>query len=198
MSRTPYTTRWNHPPSGPKRTRPPASFGLYSAIGAAALIGLAYVALTVAHPKGAQTATSPNAATAHVQPCQANNSPRINLNTKLRIEVCTQGKAYAKAQVLAKFGTDGDKQFGCLDKLWTNESAWSPWAINTDSGAYGIAQILPSVQGHPSGTNIGNDSDLRVAENQIDWGLNYISRRADYGSPCKAWSLWQSRSPHWY
>jgi hypothetical protein len=33
---------------------------------------------------------------------------------------------------------------------------------------------------------------------QIKWGLNYIKGRSDYGSPSKAWDLWQSRSPHWY
>ena len=31
---------------------------------------------------------------------------------------------------------------------------------------------------------------------QIVWGLGYI--RSAYGSPCAAWSAWQSRSPHWY
>jgi hypothetical protein len=31
---------------------------------------------------------------------------------------------------------------------------------------------------------------------QIKWGLEYI--KSSYGSPCNAWSSWQSRSPHWY
>jgi hypothetical protein len=31
---------------------------------------------------------------------------------------------------------------------------------------------------------------------QITWGLGYIKSR--YGTPCGAWSAWQSRSPHWY
>jgi hypothetical protein len=31
---------------------------------------------------------------------------------------------------------------------------------------------------------------------QISWGLSYL--RAKYGSPCGAYTRWQSRSPHWY
>ena len=31
---------------------------------------------------------------------------------------------------------------------------------------------------------------------QITWGLGYIKGR--YGTPCSAWAMWQSRSPHWY
>ena len=31
---------------------------------------------------------------------------------------------------------------------------------------------------------------------QIRWGLQYI--KSSYGTPCGAWSAWQSRSPHWY
>ena len=34
------------------------------------------------------------------------------------------------------------------------------------------------------------------ATTQVDWGLSYIS--GVYGSPCNAWSKWNSRSPHWY
>lgn len=86
-------------------------------------------------------------------------------------------------------------ELACLDKLWTGESGWNPWAYNpedTDGGnAYGIPQALNRLHGYPY--KFGD------WKKQVDWGVNYINKRHDYkGSPCRAWSLWQSRSPHWY
>ena len=59
------------------------------------------------------------------------------------------------------------------------------------SGAYGIPQSLPA-------SKMGTvDDDWRTNPvTQIRWGLQYI--KASYGTPCSAWSAWQSRSPHWY
>ena len=65
----------------------------------------------------------------------------------------------------------------CLLALWQRESGWSPYAVNLQSGAYGIPQALPSAHGHPFGR--GN---WRA---QIRWGHRYIVRR--YGDACAAW-----------
>lgn len=86
-------------------------------------------------------------------------------------------------------------ELACLDKLWTGESGWNPWAYNpevTDGGnAYGIPQALNRLHGYPY-----RFGDWKA---QVDWGVNYLKKRPDYkGSPCRAWALWQSRSPHWY
>lgn len=86
-------------------------------------------------------------------------------------------RAYALAQV-------GSAQFACLSPLWERESGWNAYAVNSSSGAYGIPQALG--HGHPYALG-----DYRA---QIDWGLNYIRNR--YGSPCGAWSFWQSH--RWY
>jgi len=113
--------------------------------------------------------------------CAINNSPRINLTTDDRVASCTKAKTYAK-QVLTKKQQGGD--FGCLDKLWDHESDWSPWALNPDSGAYGIAQILPGSHGKPV--------DMGDWKGQVDWGLDYIWGR--YKTACNAWEFWQCTS----
>lgn len=106
-----------------------------------------------------------------------------------RQQACRDAKAYAFGRVLARWGA---AEWPCLDELWVNESQWDPWAVNPSSDAYGIAQILPAAHGHPPNTELGNFSG------QIEWGLDYIANRPDYGSPCPALRLWKSRSPHWY
>ena len=82
-------------------------------------------------------------------------------------------------------------EWPCLDKMWMAESGWNWSATNRGSGAYGIPQSLP-------GSKMGSaGADWLVnPATQIRWGLTYIESR--YGSPCQAWSIWQSRSPHWY
>lgn len=56
-------------------------------------------------------------------------------------------------------------------------------------------------RGHPAGPT-GLEDGLgrcRLGDQpvtQIRWGLGYIKNV--YGTPCNAWSLWQSRYPHWY
>lgn len=83
----------------------------------------------------------------------------------------------------------GGAQFSCLDRLWTKESNWNPYAQNPSSGAYGIPQSLP---GSKMGTVAG---DWRTnPATQIAWGLNYIGGR--YGTPCAAWA--HSQAVNWY
>ncbi|MFS8479179.1 MAG: lytic transglycosylase domain-containing protein [Micromonosporaceae bacterium] len=84
------------------------------------------------------------------------------------------------------FGLD---QMPCLDKLWTKESGWSTTATNRSSGAYGIPQALPGSKM----SKFGDDWRTNPAT-QIKWGLDYIKGR--YGTPCGAWSFFQSRG--WY
>lgn len=84
------------------------------------------------------------------------------------------------------FGLD---QMGCLDSLWTKESNWRESAHNSSSGAHGIPQALP---GSKMAT-FGADWETNPVT-QIRWGLDYIRKR--YGTPCDAWSFWQSE--HYY
>ncbi|MDR1999863.1 MAG: ubiquitin-like domain-containing protein [Frankiaceae bacterium] len=96
--------------------------------------------------------------------------------------------AQATAQsMLADRGWGAD-QFSCLVSLWNKESGWRVGASNP-SGAYGIPQALP---GSKMGA-YGSDWQTNAAT-QIAWGLSYIASR--YGTPCGAWSSWQSQG--WY
>jgi hypothetical protein len=79
-------------------------------------------------------------------------------------------------------------QWECLDNIWMRESGWSTDAANP-SGAYGIPQASPGSKMASAG------ADWRTnPATQISWGLSYIA--SAYGSPCQAWSFWQSH--FWY
>jgi hypothetical protein len=98
---------------------------------------------------------------------------------------------YAATQ-LARFGW-GPEQLAPLIALWQNESRWDPLIVNDSSGAYGIPQSLPGNKMASAG------ADWRTnPATQINWGLDYIKGRRDYGSPSAAWAAWNARSPHWY
>jgi len=84
-------------------------------------------------------------------------------------------KIYARMQV------QDHKQFYCLNKLWTQESHWNPKALNKSSGAFGIAQFMPTTWG-----NYHFEYKPKSAIKQINYGLHYISKR--YDSICSAWS----------
>lgn len=94
-------------------------------------------------------------------------------------------QGYARQQ-LAAMGMNDPREWDSLFRLWQKESGWNPNAVNRGSGAFGIAQILPSA--HPTANR--NMS----AQEQIDWGLNYIRNR--YGSPSQAWA--HSQRTNWY
>ncbi len=73
-------------------------------------------------------------------------------------------------------------EFGCLDRIWTQESNWNVHADNPHSSAYGIPQALPGSKMASAGPDWANN-----AETQIRWGLGYIRDR--YGSACNAWGF---------
>jgi peptidoglycan DL-endopeptidase CwlO len=85
----------------------------------------------------------------------------------------------------------GPGEFTCLVTLWHRESGWSWSATNPSSGAYGIPQSLPGWKMASAGSDW-----LTNPATQISWGLGYIDDR--YGSPCRAYEAFLSRSPHWY
>jgi hypothetical protein len=90
--------------------------------------------------------------------------------------------------MLADYGWS-TSEFSCLDSLYTSESNWNVTAENSYSGAYGIPQALPG----DKMASFGSDWQTS-AQTQLEWGLSYIQDR--YGSPCGAWSFWQSNN--WY
>jgi resuscitation-promoting factor RpfB len=90
-------------------------------------------------------------------------------------------------QMAAARGWTGSQRT-CLDELWTEESGFSAAALNSQSGATGIPQLLPSAHQVPA--------DWSSPEVQIKWGLEYIAGR--YGTPCAAWAFERSHTPNWY
>ncbi|GAA1382891.1 transglycosylase SLT domain-containing protein [Kitasatospora putterlickiae] len=92
-------------------------------------------------------------------------------------------------QALAQQIIGNDAQFQCFSQIVKRESGWNYTATNKSSGAYGLVQALPGTKMASAG------ADWRTnPATQIKWGLGYMNSR--YGSPCGAWSFWQSH--HWY
>ena len=89
-------------------------------------------------------------------------------------------KKVAKAILIDEYGY-AEKEFSCLNRLWTKESHWNYKAHNYRSGAHGIPQALPAIKMEVIA------SDWRTNPvTQIRWGLRYIDIR--YDTPCKAWA----------
>lgn len=124
----------------------------------------------------------PVARSAPVKPRPAYTRPARTRIPAARPPVTGSPKAYARSLV-------GDAQFACLEPLWTHESGWRWNAQNPSSGAYGIPQALPGSKMASAG------ADWRTnPQTQIRWGISYIKAR--YGTPCGAWSHFQSTN--WY
>ncbi|RKE17089.1 lytic transglycosylase domain-containing protein [Streptomyces sp. TLI_171] len=80
-------------------------------------------------------------------------------------------------------------QLQCFSNIVERESSWNVHATNPSSGAYGLMQALPGSKM----ASVGSDwRDNPVT--QIKWGLQYMNET--YGSPCAAWTFWQSHN--WY
>ncbi|WP_405596947.1 transglycosylase SLT domain-containing protein [Streptomyces sp. NBC_01410] len=95
------------------------------------------------------------------------------------------GPAKAIAQQMIK----DDAQFECFSNIVSHESGWDSNASNPSSGAYGLVQALPGSKMASAGADWKTNP-----KTQIEWGLDYMNER--YGSPCGAWSAWQSQG--WY
>ena len=83
------------------------------------------------------------------------------------------------------------EQYPCLMELWTRESNWRPKALNKQSKALGIAQLLPetwrNIKIKP--TNDGFK--------QVDAGLKYIDHHyGESGGICRAYAHHLARG--WY
>jgi hypothetical protein len=87
-------------------------------------------------------------------------------------------KKVAKSILLNEYGFS-EKEYKCLNRLWTKESHWNYKARNKNSGAHGIPQALPA-----SKMNVISTDWRTNPVTQIRWGLRYISIR--YETPCKA------------
>lgn len=94
----------------------------------------------------------------------------------------------AEVQAMARQMVPAD-QFQCFSNIVNHESSWNYRATNPSSGAYGLVQALPGTKM----ASAGADWQTNPAT-QIKWGLSYMNDR--YGSPCGAWSFWQTN--HWY
>lgn len=87
-------------------------------------------------------------------------------------------------------GAQQAQQYGCLNHIFTNESHWSETASNP-SGAYGIPQAKPGSKMASEGADWATNP-----QTQIRWGEDYMQTTKGYGTPCNAWSFWQSHG--WY
>jgi hypothetical protein len=97
-------------------------------------------------------------------------------------------KKVAKSILLDEYGFS-EKEYKCLNQLWTKESNWNYKSRNKKSGAHGIPQALPA-----SKMNVVSTDWRTNPVTQIRWGLRYISIR--YETPCKALS--KHKRSNWY
>jgi hypothetical protein len=97
-------------------------------------------------------------------------------------------KKVAKSILMDEYGFS-EKQYKCLNQLWTKESNWNYKSRNKKSGAHGIPQALPA-----SKMNVVSTDWRTNPVTQIRWGLRYISIR--YETPCKA--LAKHKRSNWY
>jgi hypothetical protein len=100
-------------------------------------------------------------------------------------------KTRARAMYLQSGMPPGE--WSAFDQLIDHESGWKATAQNPSSSAYGLGQFLNSTWASVGGSK--TDDPMQ----QLPYIFAYLKSRPDYhGSPAAAWSLWQSRSPHWY
>ncbi len=99
------------------------------------------------------------------------------------------GAKYVARTIMKSEYKWGDKEYSCINRLWTKESHWNYKAHNYRSGAHGIAQALPA-----SKMDVVSTDWRTNPVTQIRWGLRYISIR--YETPCKAWAKF--KRSHYY
>ena len=110
-------------------------------------------------------------------------APYLNQAQKIKL---MSPKSYAAMKVESKW-LNPKREFKCLHDLWMKESGWRANAHNKSSGAWGIAQFLPSTWGNYKFPFKPKDPQI-----QIDAGLRYIYKR--YGTPCNAWAFWKKKA----
>ena len=97
-------------------------------------------------------------------------------------------KKVARSILMDEYGFT-EKEYKCLNQLWTQESNWNYKSRNKKSGAHGIPQALPA-----SKMNVVSTDWRTNPVTQIRGGLRYISIR--YETPCKAWA--KHKRSNWY
>ena len=116
-----------------------------------------------------------------------------NTNTKPKAQsgmvVAYYENDYQKYAVEQLMKRQQIQEWYCLWSLWTAESHWRNKAHNKQSGAYGIAQLLPRTWNNIKFKRTSN------GYRQIDAGLKYIDRHWG-GSPCRAYASELARG--WY
>ena len=118
--------------------------------------------------------------------------------TEATQSLASKEKRYFDAEALAFLTVYSQghslKEWGCLRNLWQKESHFNPKAKNKHSGAYGIAQFMPSTWGN---YKVEKTSEASL---QIKYGLRYIQKRystaTDKTGVCNAWKFWEKNN--WY
>lgn len=117
------------------------------------------------------------------------NAKRTYERQSRAIKTPAASRSHAR-QVIGLYGW-GEKQWTCLDELWTHESNWRANA-QSKTPVYQVKdgkRIAMYAGGIPQILNL--DPTLPAVE-QIKRGLVYIHSR--YGSPCEAWSFWKKQA----
>jgi hypothetical protein len=113
-------------------------------------------------------------------------------NTGAESQTAAHNQAIAK-MLATPLGWGTGQQWEDLVSLWNQESGWNNTADNGSSGAYGIAQALPSTK-YPVPGRPPSEGGVSNPTTQIAWGLAYIGSR--YGSPSGAWA--HEVANNWY
>jgi soluble lytic murein transglycosylase-like protein len=111
---------------------------------------------------------------------KANEASNFNTNSKPNTTI-----SGTKQEWMAAAGIpESDWQY--VDFIVTRESTWNPNAVNSSSGACGLAQALPCAK-----TGCAQYNDPVCA---LRWQLGYVN--AKYGGYAGAYSFWTKN--HWY
>jgi hypothetical protein len=140
---------------------------------------------------GATTAIAPAIGATSDETTNASIIAAATGNTGAESNTAAHNQAIAKT-LAAPLGWSTGEQWNALVDLWNDESGWSNTAENA-SGAYGVAQALPSTK-YPLPGRPPSEGGSANATVQIAWGLSYILSK--YGNPVNA--LAHENADHWY